>query len=286
MQRHYVHSVPREKKETKEQDNSSRIAIVFRTGNEVRYSRDSGRPCTDLSPRTPKFQVFGNQIPGLVEGDVYPRSELFQRCAHLMQQRGISGNEITGADAIIVSGRREDGLGTDQFLKLMYAVESAKGAKSVVTSSKKKLPIRVFRSSIYKSPYRALRPPSFHKACQTVYRYDGLYRVMAFQEPSAPKGPFKFELHRIDAGPDDMSNRIPNSEFVDNCCRLGTITDENKRAFTRRCDKGRSGSSCVCIQNWLCVCYDCIHPSTSNILLYSEKSNMPINNRGKLLPSG
>jgi hypothetical protein len=235
MQKHYVHSVPREKKETKEQDNSSRIAVVFRTGNEVIYPRDSGRPCTDLSPITPRVQVFGNQIPGLVEGNVYSRAELFQRCAHLMQQRGISGNMITGADAIIVSGLREDGLGIDKFLKLMYAVEAAKGAKSVVTSSKQKLPIRVFRSSIYESPYRALRPPPFDNAYQTVYRYDGLYRVVAFQEPSAPKGPFEFHLHRIDAGLDNMSNRIPNSEFVDNCCRLGTMSCDIKRAVRGSC---------------------------------------------------
>jgi hypothetical protein len=229
MQQYYVHSVPKEK-ETKEEDNSSRIAIVFRTGEEVSYPRDSGRPCTDLSPRTPKFQVFGNHIPGLVEGYVYPRCELFIRCAHLMQQRGISGNMTTGADAIIVSGLREDGLGIDHFLKLMYAVESAKGGNAVVTSYKKNLPIRVFRSSTYNSSLRALRQ-QFGKACQTVYRYDGLYRVVSFQEPSAPKGPFKFELHRIDAGSDEMSNRISNSELADYCCRLGTIMDENKRDF-------------------------------------------------------
>lgn len=229
MQQYYVHSVPREK-ETKER--STRIAVVFRTGNEVKYARDSGKACNRLSPKPPKVQIFGNAIPGLVEGYVYPRFELFERCAHLMQQRGISGNLTTGADAIIVSGLREDRLGSDHFLQFMYAVESAKGGRSVVTSYEKRLPIRVFRSSVYKSPYRAQQPPRVdRKPHQTVYRYDGLYQVVSYLEPRLHKGPFEFYLHRIDAGSNEMFNRIRNSEFAINCCRLGTIVDMERREY-------------------------------------------------------
>lgn len=218
MQEHYFHSVPQMKENT--EDDYCRMVIVFRTGDQVSFSRDTGRACTDLSPRKPKIQTFGNGVPGIEEGCIYTRAELFKNCAHLMQQRGISGNMKDGCDAIIVSGLREDKLGTDDFLKLMYAAESVKGALSVLCSFEQNKPIRIFRSSIYNSPFRAIGRNS---KLQRFYRYDGLYRVVKFKRPDHDKGPYQFELERAEAGQDDFLNNIPNIDFTAHCQKLGTL---------------------------------------------------------------
>jgi hypothetical protein len=227
MQKHYIHSVPKDR--DKEKTKSCRMVIVFRTGDKSSFYRDTGTACTDLSPRQPKMYVFGNKVANLEEGEIYTRPRLFEICAHLMQQRGISGNREKGCDAIIVSGLREDKLGSDYFLKLMYAAESAKGALSVLTSHQQKKPIRIFRSSGYMSPFHAVRSSS--NKSKVVYRYDGLYQVVRFKKPEREKGPYQFWFERLEAGiNDDMMNNISNCNFATHCERRGTLLCENERA--------------------------------------------------------
>jgi len=226
MQKNYFHSVPKRPK-ANATENTRRLSIVFRTGDSVRQSKDHGSPCLDLSPQLRVPQVFGNRINGLREGHVYTRAELFQMGAHRMLQRGISGNVQRGADALIVSGLREDKLGEDSFLELLYAVEKVKGGASVVTSYERELPVRVFRSSTYNSPYRAVSK-SNAKGASKLYRYDGLYKVVNKRDPDVKLGPYNFELVRIrnnnDLETNDKLNLISNKYIVDYCrTELGTI---------------------------------------------------------------
>lgn len=222
MQKHYLHSVPKRKKD---HDSRRRLTVVFRAGDEVLVGKDSGRPCENLSPKARRGQIFG-RINELFEGDLYTRLELFNLSAHRMHQRGISGNRETGADAILVSGRRDDNFEYDDFLSLTYAAERRIGALGLVESYNKSLPIRVFRSSKYKSPHRAIAKCT-NTDTPTKYRYDGLYNVVSYSKPRVPKGPFVFNLHRSEAGNDTYSNHFRKKEMSGRCTALGTNTSDS-----------------------------------------------------------
>ncbi|KAL3927363.1 MAG: hypothetical protein SGBAC_013116 [Bacillariaceae sp.] len=228
MQQHYFHSVPKTTNTVVSED-SFRLSIVFRTGSDFMQWQDSGQPCENLAPKARPLQLFGNGILGLFEGETYTRSELFNMGAHRMQQRGISGKMKAGADAMIVSGLREDKLGRDYFHQLVYAVEQCKGGMSVMTSSKKGLPIRVFRSSNYESPYKA-NSMADAKNASTRYRYDGLYKVVTSCKPLENKNLFIFELHRLEAGSDEHSNRIDNKKVLAEYTQMGTM--QTQEAYT------------------------------------------------------
>ncbi|CAJ1953968.1 unnamed protein product [Cylindrotheca closterium] len=234
MQKYYFHSVPKSK-ETVGAEESFRLSIVFRTGNDVYQLQDSGRPCENLAPKIRPAQIFGNKINGLDEGTLYSRAELFNMGAHRMQQRGISGNVKAGADAMIVSGLREDKLGVDHFCKLVYAVEQVKGGMSVMTSFNKGLPIRVFRSSNYQSRYKAISMSEM-KDSSTKYRYDGLYKVVKKRDPVTCKGPFIFELCRVEAGTDENSNRFNNREVFVEYIKMGTMSTLETYPPVETCD--------------------------------------------------
>jgi len=227
MQEFYFHSVPKTKDTVATDDGSYRLSIVFRTGRDCSLSQDSGQPCEDLAPKVLPSQVFGKDILGLSEGRLYSRLELFNMGAHRMQQRGISGNMKAGADAMIVSGLRQDGLGCDRFHQLVYAVERKKGGVSVKTSFDKSLPIRVFRSSNYdESPYKATSMDDT-KLTSTRYRYDGLYEVVKYCEPLVKNGPYFFELHRLDSSSsediDESPNEYANRDVLEEYTQMGTI---------------------------------------------------------------
>jgi alkylated DNA repair dioxygenase AlkB len=241
MQKFYSHSVPpaggtkqavsstttEETKEEKEEesilDTTSRIVIVFRTGNCVYFTNDTGRSCPDLTPQPKATYRFGS-LDWLVEGRLYSRADLWTKGGHLGQQRGLSGNKQIGCDAIVVSGLREDGLGVDELTRVMYAVESSKGAESVVTSFKNALPIRIFRSTRYNNRYGA-KVPGMKEETRTMrqmYRYDGVYWVYEFVPPLRTGGPYMFFLERC-----IWANRIPNHLFRSHCEDLDTLRGEN-----------------------------------------------------------
>ena len=182
MQMHYLHSVPSDSRcktspladSHSDNQRNTRIAVVFRRGNQVMQSKDSGRPCASLTPRPEVPYQFG-RMDVLAEGATYLRQQLFELNAHRSQQRGVSGNREVGCDAIIVSGGRQDGLGCDGLFHLVYAASFREGAWSLLSSATTDKPIRVFRSSSFvTSVFRATQPGK-----QTVYRYDGLYRMEA-----------------------------------------------------------------------------------------------------------
>ena len=211
MQQHYVHSVPPEK----DQDVDTRLVVVLRVGTQTVFEKDSGRPCTDLTPEAKLCYSFGHC--GLTEGHVYSRTELRRRGAFLAQQRGVSGSIQFGCDAIVVSGLRPDGLGDDDFTTLMYAVEAWNGGQCVLNSFRQNAPIRIFRSTTNPDIYGALVEEKYNK--KSMYRYDGLYKVERYELQKAIRGPLKFYLRRCDDG----SNHIGNFVFYKHCVELKTI---------------------------------------------------------------
>ena len=56
-------------------ENSRRICVVFRTGDEKYFYKDTGEACCDLSPRKPIVYHIGH-VASLKEGYMYTRAEL------------------------------------------------------------------------------------------------------------------------------------------------------------------------------------------------------------------
>lgn len=228
MQKHYVHRVERGTKEENNGICQSRWVVVFRDGILRYFQNETGRSLERLQPRENRvLPSAGNAIPGLNEGEIYTRPELLALNAHVACQRGVSGSIDRGCEAIIVSGRPYDGLGRDRFDSLEYAVENCKGGCSLLASLKRRLPVRVFRSSNAASVYRAA--PTKGPAR---YRYDGIYEITrvwytlngdyveehaSSDEVSDPvvERLYHFELFRIPVGNDLINhNRVSTNEML------------------------------------------------------------------------
>ena len=61
---------------------NSRIAIVFRSGEQKSFKNDFGEPREALQPRPEREYCFGSNILGLEEGSFYTRTHLLEMCAH------------------------------------------------------------------------------------------------------------------------------------------------------------------------------------------------------------
>jgi len=255
MQKHYVHSVPSDKKSVddgssdgeKSVSQQNRLAIVFRRGMQLEQTIDSGKPFASLQPRVQIPYIFGGMKSTLQEGSTYSRIEINNLHAHRSQQRGISGNQDVGCDAIIVSGLRQDGMGNDRLFRLEYAATSKQGALSILKSFTKNLLIRVFRSSVLKSPFKALSKTTL-PAC---YRYDGLYKVEAVRfyndilkrsfrvEPSMihaksripSSGSYLFLLVRADAGDGRFANALSSEDFLHHAIERQTMSPAAKESL-------------------------------------------------------
>jgi len=246
MQKYYEHGVPCDKQCESSSSSSSnereqkRIALVFRMGKEVMQATDSGKPCANLQPRVPVPYKFG-RIEGCVEANTYSRHELNTILfAHRSQQKGVSGNRDDGCDAIIVSGLRSDGLGVDNLFTLTYAANTREGALAIMKSAVKDSCIRVFRSSVLKSPFRCVGALVKQKPAH--YRYDGLYKVdsidfkdgdgivsnidIAVEHSSSPTGVYLFHLSRIDGKHGDFENMISNNNYLEHAIGNGTMPQE------------------------------------------------------------
>ena len=77
MQESYSHCVPKDIDNDKniQSHRSRRICVVFRTGEQKHFAKDTGEACIDLSPRLPITYIIG-PIPGLEEGSFYTRRAL------------------------------------------------------------------------------------------------------------------------------------------------------------------------------------------------------------------
>ena len=137
---------------------------------------------------------------------------------HSAAQKSVSGNLQRGCEAIIISGRRSDALGEDQFTSLCFVAEHGIGGGALLLNLKQMLPVRVFRSSRKTNCFRA---EEFKKG-QTSYRYDGIYRVKQVRymdngewthedrstvpERGVPNRVYHFDMERIEVG-SDLTNK-------------------------------------------------------------------------------
>ena len=132
--------------------------------------KDSGVAIgVDAPPLKPRVQ-FGRLV-GLVEGSLCGRIEMYARGMHNSDRKGVSGNAEEGADSVVLNSN-DAGIGEeDSLTRIVYAATKRQGAGALALSFKKRLPIRVFRSSSGTSIYAPEAGP------RVLYRYDGLYHV-------------------------------------------------------------------------------------------------------------
>ena len=133
-----------------------------------------------------------------------------------MSQRSVSGNSKIGCNAVIIAGLRHRKISLDAYDMLEYCATTKEGGGSLLTSYMKCLPVRVFRSSTYNSIYRAnnkttcccsrcrangFATPHPQSPKKTVYRYDGLYKIVKFTMPcsmsSTSTTPIVFNLIKL-----------------------------------------------------------------------------------------
>lgn len=238
MQKSYSHCVPKDNENANDKQNR-RICVVLRTGDQKYFDKDTGEACVDLAPRPPMKYTYGH-IAGLQEGKMYTRRELKRMNAFQLPQRGISGSYDSGADAIIVSGKRT---GSDTIENLRYVAEWRIGGNSLVISFLKQSLVRVFRSSKYLRGHEfggADKP--LHRNCTSAsYRYDGLYRIVHMQAPTDPLGAFEFYLRRVSCGSSasmEFNPPKPPFQFVPK-----PSFEDTANAFSRNDRKRRSLSA-------------------------------------------
>ena len=122
--------------------------------------------------------------------DVHSRRR-FGVCPKKLPQRGISGSQSFGADAIIVSGKR---CGDDDVEHLRYVAEWRIGANSLFMSFAQQSVIRVFRSAKYieSNNIGGTDVARDQKSTSNLYRYDGLYRIA---QVKAPRGKISLSFY-------------------------------------------------------------------------------------------
>ena len=168
MQQNYTDGVPPVagcNQECKSDDR--RISIVFRHGKKKVYPKESGWPCMDLNRPTGRNPVYHGNIQGLLAGHLYSREVICRIHAHNSPQSGVSGNRKDGCDAIVVAGKG-DIQGEDTILDLTYASTSGGGAEGMLV-----LVIRVFQTTEYEHPHRAIIPADYRlKQISGAYYWD------------------------------------------------------------------------------------------------------------------
>jgi hypothetical protein len=222
MQEHYVHSLPPDE-HSKGSVEGRRIIVVFRSGTQKVFKKDSGKPCNlaALEPRPDLCFTFGNEIKDLREGDIYGGRQLRAMNAHRSTQRSVSGNKVMGCDAITVSRDRED----DTFVRFSFAAETRVGGGSMLTSLQKGYPVRVFRTSALHNKYKAVAKKSGPKSKSNVYRYDGLYHIESAVEELGDK------VNDVSLGLSNMINR--KSEIIFRLCRSSENSVSSMRLLRR-----------------------------------------------------
>ena len=140
-----------------------------------------------------------------------------------------------------MSGLRADGLGNDNLFTLMYAASSKQGALSILRSKASGKHIRVFRSTVLNSVFRA----TSEEKSPARYRFDGLYEVAAvkYQEEvehvldvEDPAEHFSsripdariylFDLARVEHGDGLFANRVSSNGFLQFCIDQKSLSTE------------------------------------------------------------
>ena len=173
--------------------------------------------------------------PDLVnEGDIFPsRKALIANRLHRHTQRGIDGNGTDGSSAIVISGGYIDDY--DYGDEIMYTGEGGNdprtgrqckdqsifspGNAGLILSMKKKLPVRVIRSSEHNSPF----------APKNGYKFDGIYYVKDYSIIKGKDGYkiVQFKLIKLSTENIDLTVKvgsIVNLEYTYN----GVLKSENR----------------------------------------------------------
>ena len=114
------------------------------------------------------MSIFFGIPEGVSEGDIFPsRRGLIDSRLHRSTQRGIDGNSTDGSSAIVISGGYIDDYdfgdeilytgegGNDPNTGRQYKDQSitSPGNSGLILSMRRKLPVRVIRSSKHNSPF-------------------------------------------------------------------------------------------------------------------------------------
>jgi len=186
MQMHYEHCLPMKQDDL----TAKRTAIIFRHGNPVSVSLDTGTPLINTiskkiveevvkvpaAPQKVSNVHFGHFLGIIKEGkQLYTKKTLVDTGAHRQEKKLVSGNYRDGCESILVESQdrllRED----DGLCWFQITCTKANGGGALLQSYRKKSPIRVFRSSELECKYA---PVLFEgQEGQVLYRYDGLYIV-------------------------------------------------------------------------------------------------------------
>lgn len=219
MQKNYKHAVPKVKESSDESEKCDRMVIVFRRGTQRNYSKDSGEQSTDLMPPVRDgFRKFGH-VAGIEEGYCYGPSDVRLK-GHTQLQCGVNGNETQGCVSINVSKPPEN----DSLLKFDYTAQPSHGGYRLKTSAEFGVPVRVFRSANY--PTANPFAPMLSESKKSCYRFDGLYNAHAHdsnKEDAA--GDDTFTMVRAEKGRSAFDNRLDDSEFLEKCAVLKTLSE-------------------------------------------------------------
>lgn len=100
MQKSYSHSVPKDNGASGRTVSSRRMCVVFRTGIQKCFEKDTGEACLNLLPKKAMSYTYGH-VDGLKEGCFYTRRELLRMNAFQVnlavpfsQQLGLSFNGL------------------------------------------------------------------------------------------------------------------------------------------------------------------------------------------------
>lgn len=140
----YEHSVPKDPSASER-----RMVIIMRAGDSVSVDADTGRPAPSLQPpiRKKAGPVFGSMPDRITEGARYTREYILRAKAHCQQQKGVSGNQERGCDAVVVSRQSDFLRETDRLDWLRYSSNGMQGSRALLRSLVSWAP--VFRNSMH-----------------------------------------------------------------------------------------------------------------------------------------
>ncbi|KAH8078174.1 SET domain-containing protein [Aureococcus anophagefferens] len=204
----YEHAVP--KVPPKDTGVRKRVVAILREGDrkaagaEAFDDADTGLANASLEPPDRwDFDKLGGRfghVDGIREGvrangdgaasldgaALYSRERLVETGGHNQAQRGVSGSLVRGAESVVVSRQSSRLREADGVSWLRYTSTRRQGAGALHRSLANRDPVRVFRSSNLGGAWAPTKPPEAKEAA--VYRYDGLYDVVAMWTGGARGG--------------------------------------------------------------------------------------------------
>lgn len=241
IQEHYQHRVPMMaecrkysnvwpaiKHAAESAPESARVSFVFRSIDRRKVRNDSGIPVESLIPKEKKKHYVG-QHPSIEEGALHKRVRLCEMGVHRMNDKGVSGDQKDGADAIVISSQDKTKREEDRFVRFLYTSSKKQGALAQMKSFVNGSVVRVFRS------YNATKYGSAGGKENRLYRYDGLYRILqAIDENGNPcrnwqspnkDAQYTFLYERVETGEGRYTNRRSNTEMYNIYLRQEDLQD-------------------------------------------------------------